>query len=367
MGIGNVGRAFLLGTSALVMTSAAASAGPFDITADTVANQTLDAGETGTVQAGFTLSQSDTALPTVDIIGSGATLTNLGAIAGTGPAVIGVRATGLIVGVSVTNSGRISGFRAAFGATAEADITGGVTNELGGVFSGGIAGIGVFTDADISGGVDNSGSILGGVTGINVFKTADISGGVDNSGTVFGGTIGINVNAPGVTSNPSDISGGVLNQAGGVISGGVTGVHVDIISSISGGIDNSGVITGIRNQGTIGSLTQDRGIAMTGAGADITGQGVVNETVATLSGTVAGLSAAGGANISGGVDNSGLVKGGLFGVFLNSSNISGGVLNQVGGKISGGTTGFRLSNASDVSGGHTIATLPSRAWCRYLL
>jgi len=140
MGFGNVGRAFLLGTSALVMTSAAAVAADFDITVDTVANQVLGPapGETGTVQAGFTLSPSNAALPTVDIVGLGATLTNLGAIVNIkedmipNGAFFGVRAFGPITGVSVTNSGLISavsrGFGTAFGVANGADISGGVTN-----------------------------------------------------------------------------------------------------------------------------------------------------------------------------------------------------------------------------------------------
>jgi hypothetical protein len=127
MRFGNVGRAFLLGTSALVMTSAAAVSADFDIMVDTVANQTLGpaGGETGTVRAGVTLSPNNLALPTVDIIGSNATLTNLGTIAGGGGA-NAVRATNSIVGVSVTNSGTISGgsFSALF-IGAGSDITGG--------------------------------------------------------------------------------------------------------------------------------------------------------------------------------------------------------------------------------------------------
>ena len=330
MGIGNVGRAFLLGTSALVMTSAVADADSFDITVLTFANKTLGpaAGETGTVQAGAGLGAFDVSLPAVDIVGSGATLTNHGTITAIGTV---VRATGPISGVSVTNSGLIRttiGFGKGVLVSTGADLTGGVLNQAGATIS-------------------------GGVTGIDVFKTSDISGGVDNSGTIFGGTIGINVNAPGLTSNPSDISGGILNQAGAAISGGVTGVHVDIISAISGGIDNQGLITGVRNQGTISRA--GTAFAVTGAGADITGQGVLNEVVATISGTFAGLGVTSGANISGGVDNSGLVKGGVIGVLVTGA-VAGpgiGVLNQVGGTISGGQFGIAVVGSASLPGGGT--------------
>ena len=98
--LGPYGRAFLLGTSALVMMATPAVA-DFDITVDTAANQVLDANETGTVQAGATLSPSDTALPTVDIIGSGATLTNDGTIVGGSSGA--VRASGVIDSVTLTN------------------------------------------------------------------------------------------------------------------------------------------------------------------------------------------------------------------------------------------------------------------------
>ena len=129
-------------------------------------------------------------------------------------------------------------------------ITGAIVNS--GTISGGLSGINLEGfGLNYSAGIDNSGTIAGdGGNGIIVGSSSnDVSGGITNrSGGVISGAIaGINVR-----SASNGISGGVTNEAGGVISGNV-GIVVSGGNSISGGIDNIGNIEG--TGGTAISLT----------------------------------------------------------------------------------------------------------------
>ncbi len=195
--------------------------------------------------------------------------------------------------------------------------------------------------------VSNSGTISGSTTGIRVTATGSLSGGISNGGTIEG-SIGI------LVSNKSSLAGaGVTNSTlGGVVHG--TGIGISVVSSgtISGGVHNLGLIDG----GTGG-----QGINLFNK-SDISG-GVTN------AGTIRGGTVAGGSetairlfntsDISGGVHNTGTIQGGPsgFGIRVNTgSDISGGIVNAVGGTIAGGTAGTRGSAilvdfGSNISGG----------------
>ena len=282
MRFGNFGRAFLLGTSSLAMAASPAVSASFDILVNTTASQTLNAGETGRVRAGATLSGSVFGLPTVDIVGSGASLNNEGGINGLNFMGGGVAVRGPIIGVSIDNSGTISNFGGGIAISTGADLSGGLLNQASGTISGrtfAIA-VGVFGSSDISGLLDNSGTLTGG-SGIGVLSSSNILGGVANrtGGTIFGRGTGI------FTFDHSDIQGGVENETGATIRGFTFGILSAMTSDISGGIDNSGTITGLT--AAIAARTS----------SDVSG-GVLNQAGGVISGGVTGR----GIEVSGGSD-----------------------------------------------------------------
>jgi hypothetical protein len=222
-------------------------------------------------------------LPTVDIVGSGASLNNEGGINGLNFMGGGVAVRGPAIGVSIDNSGTISNFGGGIAISTGADLSGGLLNQASGAISGRTFGIAV-----------------------GVFGSSDISGLLDNSGTLTGGS------GVGVLSS-SNILGGVANRTGGTILGRGTGVFTFDHSDIQGGISN--------------------------------------EAMATIQGLTFGILSAMTSDISGGIDNSGGVFGGAFGIFVDPSDISGGVVNQVGGTIAGGSVGILVDPASQISGG----------------
>jgi hypothetical protein len=120
--------------------------------------------------------------------------------------------------------------------------------------------------SDISGGVDNAGMILGVANaGIWVDGGSDISGGVLNqaSGLVSGATAGLDV------TTGSDISGGIDNR--GLVRGGSTGIRVDLGSMIAGGIVNTGTVQGLAGPAI---LDGDAAIMIVNSGELIGGGGV---------------------------------------------------------------------------------------------
>jgi len=363
-GFGKVGRAFLLGTSALVMSSTAASADSFTITVDTVASKVLGpaADETGIVQEGVTLSPGIYSLPTVDIIGSGATLTNLGTISGGALWAGVVRATGRIDGVTITNSGTISSIDSiALDISHRADVTGGVSNS--GTIFGDFVGVLLTTSSSISGGIDNAGTIKGDVgifldtradisgpglinqagglisgRSIGIFGTnaAKMSGGVDNSGTIKGHTAAIFFRAT------ASISGGVVNQAGGMISGVSSGIGLHHNASISGGLSNGGTLKGGNSGLVVASFS------------DISGPGLVNQAGGTISGGGKGVLIGDHGDISGGIDNHGTIKSDADSTSVAlgvDGTLTGRVTNQSGATILGNFAGIRVDNSADISTG----------------
>ena len=194
-----------------------------------------------------------------------------------------------------------------------ADLTGGILND------GVISGVDEDTDLDLTSGY-----------GIRVKTGADISGGVENNGELVGENAAIVLSGTFVlgVSTPEGTSGGYY-------SGG----------SISGGIVNTGYIAG-----------EDFGGIVAYNGGSISG-GILNEEEAEIGGQYVGIGVLAGANIAGstngeiaGIDNAGLIEGGYVGIAvigaspdiitteesfgLNSSHLDN--PNRFGADISGG-------------------------------
>src|SRR5262249_5181807 len=149
----------------------------------------------------------------------------------------------------------------------------------------------------------------GGSTGILVFNGGHLSGGVDNSGTIKGSrSFGIS----GIFG--SDITGDIINRAGGTISGPGAGIWIRT-STLSGQSDNGATITGgtgiliATNALASGGITNRAGGAISGSGA--TGIAVVS-----------------GSTVSN-IGNSGTIHGGSFGINVQqNSDITSGITND---------------------------------------
>lgn len=263
-------------------------------------------------------------------VAAGGTITNSG-----GGNAITNNATGIIIGdlagIHVTGAGSITSGTSGFGISNAGAISGttyGVHVENSGSING------------ASGGILNNttGFIVGGNTGIRVESIGSISS-IDNYGHVTGNTD----SGMRVTGTGSAISGDITNEAGGVISGGSQGIDITEHGSVGGAIVNYGTISGathginLYNNSTVGSvdnyghITGDRAINVS-ATSDITG-GVTNEVGGLISGVTTGINVHGGSNITGGVDNYGTIHGGTNGIYVSNASISGGITNETGGVI----------------------------------
>jgi len=312
---------------------------------------------------------------------------NSGAILGgsilAGAIGISIDPSGNISG-GINNSGTIAGFIGGI-SVSSADISGGIVNQTSAFISGLSFAIQIF-NSTYTGAINNSGVIIASSTAINILGSSDITGGITNSGLIFG-TTGDGI----VIRTNSDVSGGITNSgviAGSTASTGFAGIDV-IASNLTGLINNSGLITGsdgifvaaggdisggiINTLGaTIGGSTASTGINV--ISANISGQ--INNS-GTISGIRHGIIIETNADISGGVVNSGLIAGGMtgfvvennsgalislnnsgtisgtIGILVNtSSDMGGGIINS--GTISG-TTGILVTAGSDISGGITTS------------
>ncbi|WP_195910509.1 autotransporter outer membrane beta-barrel domain-containing protein [Solemya velum gill symbiont] len=239
-------------------------------------------------------------------------------------------------GIEITETGKVEGSSQAISAKKATSISNA------GVISSN-TGNGIYANhhSDFSDGISNTGTIKAGSDGVYIDFHSNISGGLHNIGTITAGNDGIRI----TTSN---ITGLVRND--GIINAGSNGFFLSSDSDISGGIDNSGDISGEANgihlySGPFSSKT-----------TDISG-GVLNQEGGTISGGNNGFFLYSDSDISGGIDNSGDISGEANGIHLYSgtssretTDISGGVLNQEGGYISGGNNGIYLSYNSDING-----------------
>ena len=251
------------------------------------------------------------------------------------------------------NGGTISGGEAGVDVNSLSTITGGIANT--GSIGGGQIGIRVRSSSTIIGGITNAigGYINGLDTGFKILSST-IVGGVTNSGTIIGGTFGGFILGSDIDDLGSSVSGGINNQ--GLISAGLNydGVYLRW-STVSGGITNSGTITGayhptgpyssgsgihIASSSVIGGISNSGLISGGVSGVRVNGNFASVDFISNIGGTISGVQVGveidALSTITGGVINSGSIGGGQFGIKVqNSSAINGGITNTIGGTITG--------------------------------
>ncbi|MBV1933951.1 MAG: hypothetical protein KUG59_04630, partial [Parvibaculaceae bacterium] len=134
-------------------------------------------------------------------------------------------------------------------------------------------------------------------TGILVQTGADISGGIDNSGAITGYEVGIAV------EDSASISGGLVNS--GSIYGSAIAISLGdspTASSTMGAITNNA--TGVIGVNSAGDSVANFGIGVGGSGSDITG--LINNA-GSIVGSNTAISSTAGGDISGGITNTNLI------------------------------------------------------------
>jgi uncharacterized protein with beta-barrel porin domain len=221
----------------------------------------------------------------------------------------------------VSNAGTITnGFTDGINVETNAVITNGIVNtgQIKVTDPSNSSGIQIGNTATFAGGIDNAtgGSITAAINGVLVLQVSTFSGGITNTGLISNGSAGLHVN--GVDLFVGNISNG------GTVTGGHSGIRVDAITSFAGSIINSNFIS------------SQTGIKI---GPDVIGAVVVN--TGTVVGTVAAIDTS--LNTSpAAIDQQG---GLLSGKIMLSTNAD--VLNVSGGSIAGNIVGAGSSNTID--------------------
>ena len=292
------------------------------------------------------------------LAGGGAVLSggilNFGLVESAQSHAISITDTGTEIFGDVINSldadilGTVSGINAENGA----EISGSIINFEGATISGDEDGITAKAGAIFSGRISNSGTIEGfESSGISVSGVgSEISGDISNisNGNIFGRVSAISAD------EGAEVSGWILNEFNGFVSGEEDGISARGGAVLSGGIRNSGTLEGMEASGIVvsgkdteisGDIWNDYGGFILGethginaqGGAEISGE-IRNSDDALISGNSTGIRAQGGALLSGGIRNSGFVEGASsagIAVLDASTEISGDILNEEGGSISG--------------------------------
>ncbi len=280
---------------------------------------------------------------------------NAGSIVATNDYGIAVSGTHSLISGTIRNEANaiISGGVAGV-AVVSATLSGGINNQgtidgLG--ISDGITSAGVGVDhGSLSGGIINDGLMSGHTNGFEAYFHSSVTGGVTNAGKMIG-----SVGSGFMLNTSSSLSGGI-NNTGGTISGHVNGILVGAGSTLSGGITDGGLITGgthgINNAGLISATAKAVIVDSNGTLAG----GISN--AGSILGQVAGIFSSTSGDISGTIDNTGLIKGynpvlGIgFGIKATAGGeISAHIHNEASGTISGGTAISAL--AGTISGGIT--------------
>lgn len=260
----------------------------------------------------------------------------------------------------ITNNGTVANTTGASINISTSSLTGGIINS-GTITNGAGVGITINNTSAINGGIANSGNITSGDSVITISQSA-VNNGINNSGTMVSTTLGTGLRIIG----SSTITGGITN------SGTITGSNVDpgvaiINSSVSGGITNSGSINaangdafilrsgaitgGITNSGTISS-TGGSGLSIFNV-STVTGD-IVNETGGSMSGANAGLTLHNATTLNGSITNQSgaTISGNNVGIYIYSAtHITGGITNN--GTVTGSTSGILISSTSTVTGAVT--------------
>ena len=246
----------------------------------------------------------------------------------------------LVTGDSLNVTGSINS--GGNGVSVHNGVTAVSINNAGGTISGSGSGIAIYGHSTVSGGITNSGTISGGSSsaGIGLGGISTVSGGITSSGLISGAN-GIYVN------NASTISGttGILIHSGGSVSGGI--INNGLITGTNYGIAIVGIgssVDNINNSGTISGSPY--GIFLSRSA--ITGS-IINNAGGTISGTNTGIRLRSHSSV-GSITNSGLIHGVWDGIRLTSGSSIGSITNNAGGIISGGSYGINLIFGSTVTG-----------------
>jgi fibronectin-binding autotransporter adhesin len=315
------------------------------------------------------------------------TLGNTGTVGpGNNTAAVLVEGGSTITGV-ISNSGIISGTAdPAVTNGIEIDnslVTGGIDNASGGKIT--ATNIGVLVENTTGFGtsmtpayVSNAGTITA-KTGI-LFNASTLFGAILDSGVVSATSIGVDIGATATIENNSTKTADILVKgpsfSGGITNSGIVtglhfppehGIYVDGTATFSGGILNTGTVIG-------------GGAILVGAVSNFSG-GIDNN--GHVHGTSAGIWVLGDSTFAGGITNSGTVSASLVDIFVEASgsflggitntgmlgaddgilisritqvgnaSVGGGIVNSAGGTISAADTGINIVNVTSFFGGIT--------------
>ncbi|MGO8738754.1 beta strand repeat-containing protein [Rhodoblastus sp.] len=211
-----------------------------------------------------------------------------------------------------------------------------------------VEGVGSFT-----GNISNSGTISA-PTGVSLVG-AEINGAIRDSGVISATSHGILIDAASIifaTKTAISITGptvaGGISNAGSISAGGSrNGINVNGVTSFSGGISNSGVI----------SLHAAFGYGVAVDNTSSFSGGISNSGTISATGSYAGGIYLGSGSFGGGIGNSGTILAGWEGIYVSgvsqfgSSSAGGGIINT--GRISAGATGISVNNGTSFFGGIT--------------
>ncbi|WP_071461935.1 beta strand repeat-containing protein, partial [Polynucleobacter asymbioticus] len=265
-------------------------------------------------------------------------ITNAGSIIGSGYGISMYRTSSVLGGLN--NSGLIYGVQTAINIEAASTIFGGLANS-GTISAQYGSGIYINNGAAVLGGVTNSGLIQGGshYGGIGIAHGSYIDSIIQTSssgviGVISGQEFGIAV-ASGATL------GSIINA--GIISGGNNGIQVGFLSGpdtvaamISGGITNTGLISGTSASGIF--VNNNSYID------SINNQSLSGSQVGTIAGYQYGIAVQSGGTI-GSINNAGLISGGRSGVYVSTNSTILGTINNTG-TIAGNTYSLNLQNTA---------------------
>lgn len=205
---------------------------------------------------------------------------------------------------SITNSGRISYSASSnntFGAiyVGNATVSGAINNSgtISGLNTSSSYALGLWLEGATVGSITNSGTISAENTynadsavGIWIKYGSSISAGITNSGLISGGY--------GLEIDSSTLVGGIHNDGGRIIGTASSGLLVAFSSTVSGGISNSGTISGGTHGIVVVGSTISDGIFNNGATSTISGASGAGLRITSTSAVTGGLTNSG--TISGG-------------------------------------------------------------------
>jgi outer membrane autotransporter protein len=194
-------------------------------------------------------------------------------------------------------------------------------------------------------------------TGISVYLgSATINGSLINNGTINSSLVGIFMDQTSVTGSIVNSTGATINSASnGILVQGTLAARAT--EGVHGSITNNGTIIATSNAGiavndvTVGTIT-NTGTITSGLAAIVISEAIVNGNVINSStgklvatAFTAGLSVSNGGTINGSIENFGTIsESGPFGAAIQilpstaglAQTITGSVVNETGGKLTGG-------------------------------